>query len=156
MKNNKGFTLIELLVVVLIIGILAAIALPQYFKAVEKSRAAEASTVMGAINHAQALYLMANPSTYGDIKDLDVDLPNAAGTETTTYTGTNFNYAITKTPTHQARIVATRNANGGYKMQVTFSDGTRKCQNGAANSRTEAICQSLGYKAAEIGTIAAI
>lgn len=57
----KGFTLIELLVVVLIISILAAIALPQYQKAVEKGRAAEAVNRISQLEKAIDLWKLTNP-----------------------------------------------------------------------------------------------
>ena len=60
MKNNKAFTLIELLVVVLIIGILSAIALPQYQVAVEKSRVSEPINILGTIAKAQKRHKMQN------------------------------------------------------------------------------------------------
>lgn len=61
----KGFTLIELLVVVLIIGILASVALPQYQKAVFKSRTAEVWANLKNLNMAATAYCLENPSASG-------------------------------------------------------------------------------------------
>ena len=87
MKNNrckKGFTLIELLVVVLIIGILAAIALPQYQKAVEKARAAEAITFIGNAKKAAAVFLLENGGFPGDGNKIDLLKAGLADIDVTT------------------------------------------------------------------------
>ena len=73
--SKAGFTLIELLVVVLIIGILAAVAVPQYRKAVYKSRATEALAMLKTMLEAQEVYFLANGTYTNDISKLDVDIP---------------------------------------------------------------------------------
>ncbi|MBQ9971196.1 MAG: prepilin-type N-terminal cleavage/methylation domain-containing protein [Elusimicrobiaceae bacterium] len=73
---KKGFTLIELLVVVLIIGILSAVALPQYEKAVLKTRLATVKNLTKAVSQAQEIYYMANGEYSADLTSLDIELPN--------------------------------------------------------------------------------
>ena len=81
MKNTAGFTLIELLVVVLIIGILAAVALPQYEKAVEKSRATEATIFLKNLDTAETAYHLANSAYTSDLDALDIDVRGNADAE---------------------------------------------------------------------------
>ena len=63
-KNRNGFTLIELLVVVVIIGILATIAIPQYQKTIENSKATNAAGITHMIASANRMYNIDHPGSY--------------------------------------------------------------------------------------------
>ncbi|MDP2938962.1 MAG: prepilin-type N-terminal cleavage/methylation domain-containing protein [Candidatus Omnitrophota bacterium] len=65
MSEIKAFTLLELIVTIIIIGILASIALPNYTKAMERSRDQEAITNLKLIKAAERIYLAENNSYFG-------------------------------------------------------------------------------------------
>ena len=132
--NKKGFTLIELLVVVLIIGILAAIALPQYFKAVEKAKAAEALSIISSIYGAEQRYYMVREGWTTKIGELDVEFD---GTTSTASSFTTNNYTVTL----QSNRVRLDRPGGRFPHTLARSYTETKIR---CNDNSNGICGSLG------------
>ena len=133
---QKGFALIELLVVVLIIGILSAIALPQYRIAVEKAKATEAILNLKTIALAEQRYYLANGSFTTALDELDITVP-AEGT---------YDYHVS-TGDYGASVYAIPNEKGG---SVTFelSFASDKLLNLYCRG-AEDICKHFGLKISE-------
>ncbi len=124
---NKGFTLIELLVVVLIIGILSAVALPQYTTAVEKARSAEALTLMSSVRSAAERYRLQKDQWPANFNVLDVEIPLVEGS-TSNYGGKNFIITM-GAPSGAAGstfvVTATRNANKDkYALKTVMTENS--------------------------------
>ena len=152
--NRQAFTLIELLVVVLIIGILASVALPQYQKAVEKSRAAEGMTIARTIATANVAYYNTNGTYSQDLELLDIEIP---GTLVNNY-GYGVNAIKTKNFTCRAA------SSNGFDKAIAYcnrfpvsnfygigklADGTFFCH--GYNTLGQQICQSFGTRQVDIG-----
>ena len=74
LSEKNAFTLIELLVVILIISVLVAVAMSQYQKTVEKTKATQAITFVQALSQAANVYLLGNGAFPTHINQLDIDL----------------------------------------------------------------------------------
>jgi prepilin-type N-terminal cleavage/methylation domain-containing protein len=148
MKNiRQGFTLIELLVVVLIIGILASIAIPQYFKVVEKARVAEAMSVISSIKSAEERYLARGGVYTSDFTKLDISYPNMTASNITTKfftaavaatnctSGPCFQVTVTRHTTNST--VAARYA--GYALTANVPDSPQVSVVGGSANHKELI-----------------
>ena len=88
--KNKGFTLIEILVAVLIIGILAAVAVPQYQKAVMKSDLHIGVNLVESLYQAQQSYFLTHGAYATNIDELDINIPKNASCQKTQNTSQSF------------------------------------------------------------------
>jgi len=138
-KNRQGFTLIELLVVVLIIGILAAIAIPQYFKVVERSKVAAPKHLFGEIATAQGILQNKKGRYTADWSELDVKF----GCSTSPLGGTSccsgvvsciiHDYAYAMLPSGSTCIITARKMTsskyGFYKLSFIIPGELLDCDN---------------------------
>ena len=154
--KNKAFTLIELLVVVLIIGILAAIAVPQYQKAVMKSQFHTGMPIVESLYQAQQAYYLSHGNFATDIDDLDLSIPknckkrdSVAGSTDSKYdcswgvigigSGSNIHYIDPQQNLLYVHYYA------DYPFgEITFEAGKRYCFAKGTSQAALDICQSFG------------
>jgi prepilin-type N-terminal cleavage/methylation domain-containing protein len=103
----QGFTLIELMVVIVIIGILAAIAVPKFMDASVKAKTSEIPTVLASYEHAELAYIAEKAGLSTSIGQLIFDSTSAANSKWFTYTYA----ATTAANTYTAAIKASTNLN---------------------------------------------
>ena len=125
--TESGFTLLELLIVVIIVGILAGVALPQFSNMTRRARQSEAQNMLGSILTAEALYYNENGVFTNTMARLLVDLPAESANE-------HWNYAVTAGDNTVGPVGVTATGDAGSPaagmtvIGTLINDGTRTIQ----------------------------
>ncbi|MCS6793794.1 MAG: prepilin-type N-terminal cleavage/methylation domain-containing protein [Oscillatoriaceae bacterium SKYG93] len=142
-KQEKGFTLIELLVVVIIIGILAAVALPSLLSQTNKAKQAEARQNVGAMNRAQQAYFLEKNQFTTSIAELGVGIKTQTA---------NYKYTIAGS----TNTVISNIAEGvGSKTLKTYVGGVGTLTSGSG-SGTEVLTQAILCESNDPGAATAL
>ena len=148
--NQKAFTLIELLVVVLIIGILAAVALPQYQNAVEKAYFTEAVVQVKALGNAEKVYFLANDEYTRKWDDLDISFQGSIGDADYRLDQKNWflslENAISKNYVHAARQKDYQD--GRWYILYYLPTDTMYCRALAIDIKAQKVCKMFGAQGA--------
>ena len=139
-QNKRGFTLMEILIAVLIIGILGAIALPQYQRAVLKSRFAALMPIAKSLADSNEVYYLDNGEYAEDAEDLPIQGRMNYPDGTTLEFGTSTKYAY---------VLATNSSveNNKYVVYQKHSEnfpGNTHCEALTGDDKAEELCQALG------------
>jgi prepilin-type N-terminal cleavage/methylation domain-containing protein len=125
MKSRKGFTLIELMVVILIVGILAAVAIPLMRGRIDSAKWSEGKAIMGTIGTCIRAHVAEKGNLYSaspTLAELGIGANDLKGTY---FAGTNFSWAITADDPIAFLITATKGATITTPSTVTLDqDGT--------------------------------